>query len=215
MGIHFDLITVIHQASITDWIQAIAALLAVVGTIATLWKLYQRDEQKQAMIVELQQQTKHFGAQVEQLGAQVFQLKNIHEAIAKGIEYMAKDDGLKAELKKLEIRPDFNFESHVYKAGWVVATLKALNRGGLARNVRLTKPEGIPLSTDRHEEVRPGDSMTITMRAREKMEPATYYDLHFEDALGNAYTQRFDMRHGMPTTGPVRPVPFNDETQEP
>lgn len=212
MSINFDIITVLHQASITDWIQAVAALLAVVGTVATLWKLYQRDEQKQAMIQELKTQSaaavdqaKHLGEQVKQLGQQVFQLERIHEAIAKGIEFMAKDEGLKAEIKKIEMRPDFEFQSHMPKPGRVEATLKAVNRGGLARNLRLTKPEGIAVTAECPAEVRPGDDLTVRIRSLGMMEVAPMYDLHFEDALGNAYVQRFDMRYGMPKAGAVRP----------
>ena len=39
MGFSFDIITVVHEASITDWIQALAAMVAVIGTVFTLWKL--------------------------------------------------------------------------------------------------------------------------------------------------------------------------------
>ncbi|HMQ75297.1 MAG TPA: hypothetical protein PKE21_14260 [Flavobacteriales bacterium] len=222
MGISFDIITVIHQASITDWIQAIAALLAVVGTVATLWKLYQRDEQKQAMIAELKTQSaaavdqaRHLSEQVTQLGQQVFQLERIHEAIAKGIEFMAKDEGLKAEIKKIEMRPDFEFQSHMAKPGRVEATLKAVNRGGLARNLRLTKPEGIAVTAECPAEVRPADNLSVRIRSLEMMEVAPIYDLHFEDALGNAYVQRFDMRYGMPKAGAVRPYKTTDEPMTP
>lgn len=211
MGINFDIITVIHEASITDWIQAIAALLAVVGTVATLWKLYQRDEQKQTMIAELKTQStaavdqaRHLSEQVTQLGQQVFQLERIHEAIAKGIEFMAKDEGLKAEIKKIEMRPDFEFHSHLGKPGRTEATLNALNRGGLARNLNLTKPEGVTVVAQCPEEVRSGDKLTVQIRSNEMMEVEPFYDLYFEDAIGHPYVQRFDMRYGAPKAGAVR-----------
>ncbi len=222
MGINFDIITVIHQASITDWIQAIAALLAVLGTVATLWKLYQRDEQKQAMIQELKTQSaaavdqaKHLGEQVNQLGQQVFQLERIHEAIAKGIEFMAKDEGLKAEIKKIEMRPDFEFQSHIPRVGRLESSLNLLNRGGLARNFSLTKPEGVPVQAQVPAEVRAGDKVSIGLRSAEMMEISPIYDLHFEDGLGHRYIQRFDMRYGMPKAGPVRSADTNRDNQAP
>lgn len=213
MGINFDMITVLHQASITDWIQAIAALLAVVGTVATLWKLYQRDEQKQAMVEELKTQSaaavdqaRHLSEQVTQLGQQVFQLERIHEAIAKGIEFMAKDEGLKAEIKKIEMRPDFEFQSHVPAPGRVRASLNLLNRGGLAKDLRLEKSDGVPITVSCPEEVRPGDKVTVHIKTREMMEISPIYDLFFADAIGNQYVQRFDMRNGVPKAGAVRPA---------
>lgn len=216
MGFNFDIITVVHEATITDWIQAVAALLAVIGTVFTLWKLYERDEQKQAMIMELQKQTGHIAAQVDQLGAQVFQLKNIHEAIAKGIEYMANDEALKVELKKIELRPALEFGAYIPKPGRTDATLHLANKGGTAHDFQLKGLEGTEVTPNFPvTSVRQGDQLKVPMRSMSMMDTNPVFEITYKDELGNRYAQRFDMRHGMPKTGPVIPAETNDETETP
>ena len=194
MGINFDFITLIHQASITDWIQAVAAVLAVIGTVLTLWKLYQRDEQKQAMIGELQQQTKHFGQQVEQLGAQVFQLKNIHEAIAEGIRIMAKNQELDRTIHKIKIRPEFEFELSMLKAGHTEVEVTLKNRGGDAQGIRARFSQA-PVSVPPY--VRQGEELILNIRSSEKLDINDLnLVLEFEDREGEAYVQRLSFSPG-------------------
>ncbi len=89
----------------TDKALAIAALIAVPGAIAAFFVLFKRDEQKQAMIHELQQQTVGLSAQTRGLNAQVFQLGKIHQAIAEGIAVMTHDVQIQEKNRRNELRP--------------------------------------------------------------------------------------------------------------
>ncbi|MGB3524628.1 MAG: hypothetical protein WBB32_01545 [Flavobacteriales bacterium] len=71
-----------QEASIPDWIQAFAATVAVAGTVASLWKLTQRDEQKQEMIASLASQANSLKEQVKELSVQSFHMANIHKVLA-------------------------------------------------------------------------------------------------------------------------------------
>ena len=201
MGINFDIITVIHQASITDWIQAIAALLAVVGTVATLWKLYKRDEQKQAMIEELKvqsgaatEQAKHLGEQVTQLSSQVFHLKNIHEAIAEGIRIMAKSEELNERIRKIKIRPNFEWVSSMFKPGHVEAVFHFTNRGGTARNFAARIIKGDDAQIRLPEVVHKDGELVLQLRAGGKMKDLhPHIEILFDDDEGTRYYQRLYM----------------------
>lgn len=197
MGIHWDFVMVVHQASITDWIQALAASVAVVGTLFTLWKLYQRDEQKQEMIGELQQQTKHFGAQVDQLGAQVFQLKNIHEAIAEGIRILARSEELDIKVRKIKIRPEFEFQTSMLKPGHLQAEICLKNRGGNAMETRARLSGGDARVAVSPPNPRSGDEITIFIGSIQKLDTSNMeLELQFQDEEGTAYVQRLSFSPG-------------------
>lgn len=189
MGINFDFITVIHQASITDWIQAIAALLAVIGTVFTLWKLYQRDEQKQAMIHELQQQTVGLAAQTRELNAQVFQLGNIHQAIAEGIAVMTHDVQMQEKNRRNELRPHL-----------VVATVKPaeygrgtqytfFNKGGSAEDVYIRNFQGEGTQYQAQHRAERGQRILIELHQPTPFLQEWRFELHYTDADGVPYKQ--------------------------
>lgn len=190
MRFSFDLITVVHQSSVTDWIQALAAFLAVIGTVFTLWKLYQRDEQKQAMIGELNVQSERLQAQTAELKAQVFQLGNIHQAIAKGIEVMANDKEVREMNRRNELRPLFiSTSAHPDRIKGVMHIFE--NRGGTAKNVtahwtskNACEIRAITTQVDR------GNKLNIQIVRTKGEQQAIAFDLIYEDLDGVKYCQK-------------------------
>lgn len=161
-------------------------------------KLYQRDEQKTEMIGELKtqaaqsiEQTKHLGAQVDQLSQQVFQLERIHEAIAAGIQIMAKSEELNAQIRKQEIRPEFAFQMFMLEPGNEQARLTLLNRGGTARNFALRVLKGTDVQPSFPEMTGSNEKLVVRLRSSGKIENHPHYEIQFEDEEGTPYYQRF------------------------
>lgn len=189
MGINFDIITVIHQASITDWIQAIAALLAVVGTVATLWKLYQRDEQKQAMIAELQKQTSGLAAQTRELNAQVFQLGNIHQAIAEGIAVMTHDVQMQERNRRNELRPHFVLDTMKPAEYGEGIQYNFFNKGGNAEDVSMLHFQGEGKQYQAQFRAEKGQHILIELYQPRPFQQEWRFEFHYTDADGVPYKQ--------------------------
>lgn len=189
MGINFDIITVIHQASITDWIQAIAALLAVAGTVATLWKLYQRDEQKQAMIAELQKQTSGLAAQTRELNAQVFQLGNIHQAIAEGIAVMTHDVQMQERNRRNELRPHFVLDTMKPAEYGEGIQYNFFNKGGNAEDVSMLHFQGEGKQYQAQFRAEKGQHILIELYQPRPFQQEWRFEFHYTDADGVPYKQ--------------------------
>lgn len=189
MGINFDMITVLHQASITDWIQAIAALLAVVGTVATLWKLYQRDEQKQAMVTELQKQTSGLAAQTRELNAQVFQLGNIHQAIAEGIAVMTHDVQMQERNRRNELRPHLVLDTVKPAEYGEGIQYNFFNKGGNAEDVYMRNFQGEGTQYQAQFRAERGQHILIELYQPTPFLQEWRFELHYTDADGIPYLQ--------------------------
>lgn len=190
MGINFDIITVIHQASITDWIQAIAALLAVVGTVATLWKLYQRDEQKQAMIEELKHQTSGLAAQTRELNAQVFQLGKIHQAIAEGIAVMTHDVQIQERNRRNELRPYLVLDTVKPAEHGQGIQYNFFNKGGNAEDVYIRNFEGEGRQYQAQFRAERGQYILIELYQPTPFLQEWRFELHYSDSDGIPYLQK-------------------------
>jgi hypothetical protein len=219
----------------TDKAQAIGSLVAIPGALAAFWVLFQRDREKTEAVRQLAQQTKHLGDQtaqmttqaaesvkqtghladqVAQLGQQAFHLERIHEAIAKALSHMAKDDALNKELKKIELRPDFEFKGYLPLPGRMEAELRFLNRGGTAKLQGFRGLEGVEVTAQFPDTVRKDDSGAVVMKSQTMLPPQPIFELNFSDELGNSFSQRFDMRYGMPKAGEVRAIDGTTNMQE-
>ena len=218
MGINFDIITVIHQASITDWIQAIAALLAVAGTVATLWKLYQRDEQKQAMIAELQKQTSGLAAQTRELNAQVFQLGNIHQAIAEGIAVMTHDVQIKERNRRNELRPHLVLDTVKPAEYGQGIQYNFFNKGGNAEDVTMLHFQGDGKQYQAQFRAENGQYIVIELYQPRPFEQEWRFEFHYTDADGVPYKQIVSRKKGHAFEPDVTPpiprdvdAPTNDD----
>jgi len=189
MGINFDIINVVHEASITDWIQAVAAFLAVIGTVFTLWKLYQRDEQKQAMIGELKTQSEGLQAQTAELNAQVFQLGKIHQVLSEGIATMTKNVDMAQQNRRNDLRPYL-----------VISTLKPaefkhgtqytfFNKGGSAEDVSLQEFKGEGTHYQAQLRAERGQSIIFELYHSTPFLQAWSFELWYTDADGVPYRQ--------------------------
>lgn len=186
------------SATTADWVEAVGTSIAAIIAAITLWKLYQRDEQKAEMIAELKtqaaesiEQSKHLGAQVEQLSQQVFQLERIHEAIASGIQIMAKSDELNERIRKQNIRPEFAYEYFTLEPGHQRARLGLLNRGGAARNFALRILKGTDVQPAFPEVILSNEKLIVRLRSSVKIESHPHYEVQFDDDEGTRYYQRF------------------------
>lgn len=187
-----------NQATSADWFEAWGTVAAALIAAWTLWKLYQRDEQRGEMIEELKTQagqsivqSKHLGAQVDQLTQQVFQLERIHEAIAQGIRIMAKSEELNQELRKIKIRPQFEFESSMLKPGHMEAHIKLLNRGGTAYKFAARILKGVDVQFRMPESVSTGEQMNMLISSSQRMDDfQPHIELQFVDEEGTRYAQR-------------------------
>ena len=189
-GITFDIITVVHQAAITDWIQAVAALLAVPGAIAAFVVLFLRDKQKEAMIAELKKQTGHIGAQVDQLGAQVFQLKNIHEAIATGIEVLSNNAVMREKNRRNELRPYLVLAKTRTRPKSDRIEYEFFNRGGTANDVEIRGFRGEPEHVLNQLRAVAGQAIQVDIIDPEPIVKDWEFEFHYKDADGIAYQQR-------------------------
>ncbi|MCB9185028.1 MAG: hypothetical protein H6591_14055 [Flavobacteriales bacterium] len=181
--------TIWHD-TVANWLQGIGAAVAIPGAIAAFIVLFRRDKQKDEMI-------KHMAAQVGQLSGQVFHLKNIHEAIAEGIRIMSQSEELNQKVRKIKIRPQFEFGSSLIKPGHTEAEIELLNRGGDARNfaVRIIKGDDVQIRLP--ELVRSGEELMVRLFASRKMTDLyPHLEIHFDDEEGTRYQQRILLESG-------------------
>lgn len=194
-GIHFDIITVVHQAAITDWIQAVAALLAVPGAIAAFVVLFQRDKQKDEMIAALKAQSASLAEQAKEQQAQAHHLGIIHQVLAEAISQNIQDGNLKGKIRRAEIQPFLrdNVDSFgsIHRVTYVI-----INSGALATDIALSdvSTNAINLSLYKKRLDR-GETLQIVgeSQAGRMFEPFTFR-LQYKDADGNPYRQQFNAR---------------------
>lgn len=184
----------------TDWIQAIAALIAVPGAIAGFIVLFRRDKQKDAMIKELgklaqesMKQTKHLADQVTYLSRQVQELKGIQSAIADGTQSKERAEAEKRDAKMKEAKPEFvgSFTSIKTQHQSIYFT----NQGGDAKNFRQVENDRVVVRFPK-ELVQKGEKLQLMVSWKGSLPAEDNFEIEYDDAMGNRYRQRFELRFG-------------------
>ena len=189
MGFNFDIITVVHQASITEWIQALAALIAVPGAIAGFWVLFRRDKEKVEMIIQLKVQTEQLAAQTGELNAQVFQLGKIHQVLSEGIAAMTKNVQMAEQNRRNDLRPYLvvaTIKPAEYKSG---AQYEFFNKGGSAEDVCIQNFKGEGTQYLAQSRAERGQSIIIVLYQSTPFLQEWSFELHYTDSDGIPYKQ--------------------------
>lgn len=197
MGITFDIITVVHEASITDWIQAVAAIIAIPGAIAAFIVLFKRDREKEEVVKQLTEQTKHLGEQTHELGsqteqfkAQVFQLSKIHEAIAKGIEVLSNDAEVREMNRRNELRPYLVLATTRIQPKSNRIEYEFFNKGGTAEKVQVFNFKGKPAFNQFQLRAMTGQYIQLDIIHSNPVLEEWEFEFQYEDADGIPYRQR-------------------------
>lgn len=162
------------EPSLTDWVQAIAAVVAAVGVVRTLYDLVSNSKKQQE--------------QIDKLGT-----------IAKGLEEQINQD---KERRRLEIRPNLIYKEWSENSG--IVNVKIENSGKVATNVKFFNKLGLTFtlfsvtSLQRYEKVKsntiyPEKTMAFQFSFSDTNTNITRNDydfwVYFNDQDGNEYVQ--------------------------
>ena len=200
--------------SITDWIQALGALVAVFAGIYAFISLFRRDEDREKQIESLTEVAKQTTMQTQQLSAQSGHMEESNRLFREQIEILKerlilqkndqeqkeKEKEIDKRIRKNDIKPLFYQENGHGTNSYIKIELK--NKGGQAKLIRVDMIEGANLvKIDErifNNVISKGENTTLTFRSLDESRNANnfefMFDLIFENNDGDKYSQRFSCR---------------------
>ncbi len=200
--------------SITDWIQAIGALIAIIAGIFAFIKLFLRDKEKEQQIKNLTDIAKQSSMQTQQLSSQAGHMEESNRLfkeqidvlkerllLAKGdIEIKEKEREIEIRVRKNNIKPLFYQENGFGSIELLKLILR--NKGGECKILRVDVIDGEDLlkidESIYNSVISKNEDVTLCFRSLDERRNANnidyIFDLVYENIDGNKYSQRFSCR---------------------
>lgn len=200
--------------SITDWIQALGALIAVIAGIYAFFKLFTRDKDKEKQIQSLTEIAKQSAMQTQQLFSQAGHMEESNRLFREQIEVLKertlaqkseqelaeKEKEIVKRIRKNDIKPIFYQENGIGAFNWL--KIEIANKGGQCKLLKVDMIEGGELlAIDKRINdtiLSNGDVITLLFNSLNNSMNANNFvytfDLKFENIDGNRYSQRFSCK---------------------
>lgn len=197
--------------SITDWIQALGALIGVLGGVYAFFKLFRRDKDKEKQINSLIKMVEQTTMQTQQLSNQAGHMEESNRLFREQIEVFReglllqrsdqeqkeKEKAILKQLRKNDIKPLFYQENGFGSNTNLKIYLK--NKGGQSRIIKIKMIEGANLlridERVYNKIIAKDESVTLIFRSLDESRNANnfeyLFDLEFENADSDKYSQRF------------------------
>lgn len=199
---------------ITDWVQALGALIGVLGGVYAFYKLFTRDKDKEKQIDSLIKMAEQTTMQTQQLSNQSGHMEESNRLFREQIEVFKeglllqrsdqeqkeREKEIERRLRKNDIKPLFYQDNGSGTNTNLRIDLK--NKGGQARTLKIEMIEGADyLRIDErvyNNTVAKGEDVTLVFRSLDESRNANnfeyLFDLVFENMDSDKYSQRFKCR---------------------
>lgn len=212
---------------ITDWLQAIAAAIAVPAAIITFIRLLKKDKEKAVQIKTLSEMMLESQKQTQEFEYQTLLMKESNEIFKEQLTIIAsslkQDKDIKSNMlelekrkRKLEIRPRFIFSGALSQGSTGYHEVKLKNIGGTAYLSRIVAPENpdVKLSTyiEEGKMIQSNQEIIVQGQSTNDTVPVSLagYELNliFSDADSNFYQQKIVRQPGGKTYKIDNPLEF-------